>query len=199
VRKLLAAILLMIGVILVTISGKSSHKLDSADPQTPAPRFSEEWLQEEAGKMFLKDPNPQHTLALRLDVASHLTSSQQQALRDTVINPQAAENQRALALQLLTLNKGVPAEIFVSIAKHDDPIYHQNITAHSVEESRYRMVSAMIVAALNEIQTRAMESPPLITDLEIIAAHSPSGTVRLIAARMASAVRSGKLFMAEIQ
>ncbi len=164
-----------------------------------AEHFSAQWLQEQSSQMNSIDSHPQETLARLKEMAASLSDSERDQLMQKVVDASADQNERALGLHLLTLTPKTSAETYIHIALMDDPSFHTSLPGHSSDEFQRNLVEALAVGALDELQTRALQNPAFIGELEHIAKKSPSPLVARVSQAMAKAVLSGQPIIAEAQ
>lgn len=162
-----------------------------AEPAAVPEKISEVWIAHEAVKMNHIDPHAQATMARLQRTADQLTDKDRDLLVKIATDPQASDNQRVISLHLLVLSKHTTAEYFFKIASMSEP--------STGREFRDRLVSTIAVAALEQIQNRALENPSLIHDMERLAQNSADRYVRAMAEQMIRAVTKGELIRAEVQ
>jgi hypothetical protein len=163
----------------------------SPSPEASPMVITSEWIAQESKKMNRIDSDPKATLEKLKRAAGEATTAQLAMLAQTVLDQNQGENERTLALHLLVLSPKTQTEDFYKIASLNEP--------PSGNEFHDRFVTVLSIAALEQIQNRALENPSLLSDLRNLSEKSRNKEVRAMAKDMIRAVRAGKLITAEVQ
>lgn len=161
--------------------------------------YSQEWFDEQVSNMNAIDPDPQNTLTEMKSIAAALTPAQTENLTGIAVINRAGQNERIFAVHLLLLNPKTPVASLIKIAAQDDPAIRNPAPAHSPMEFQSDVVKALAIAALEEIQKRAVNAPTLIYEIERIGRETKNSTVAKLSREMIKALKNGRLVAAEAQ
>ena len=156
------------------------------------PRFSKKWFMTQAQKMNSVDENPLETDRELHTVANLMDPNQVQFLFQTVINSQAGQNQRMMALYLLVQKSDTPIEIFKKIALLRIP---ENAGEIDFERN---MIISFALTSLDQIQKRINSKSTAISTLESLSKLTNCILIKDAAWKMANAVKNGKEFSVDL-
>lgn len=218
-RRALVVLLALIGLFLLTKIGFRTESKQSK-PLVPAAAiftktaalfgfstekqagetFTQEWFNQES--TALNDEKADQAASdLRLKAAAaKFTDTDRQVLTATVKDALASQNDRMLAMYLLSLDPKASNEIFVNIAAMSDPIYQVEENEHlTADQFQLILVQSLAISALDVLQNRALQQPALIGRLQEISQQSPDRVIADTARSMATAVSKNELLIVEAQ
>ncbi len=133
------------------VLGKPSENLTVQDIDMSV---SPQWLATESESMDRLDPNPQRTLERLKKIANRMTELQRQFLVATVVQGEASDNERSLAIFMLTLDPGTAPASFSTIAAMEVQI-DENADPHSPELHQAFFTKSLASRAAMELKRRA--------------------------------------------